>query len=246
MKITGASNWQEVENMVRAARDRQARPIAAFDADGTLWNTDLGEALFAYQIRNKLVPLPPDPWEHYQNLKVQSSHEVAYLWLAQINKGLPIEQVRKWASLAVDELQPVPLFKEIKELIALLKSLECEIYIVTASIKWAVEPGATLVGLTPNNVIGIETAVENGLVTERQKGPITYKRGKVDGLLHRTGGVAPFLCAGNTEGDLSLLESAIDLRIVVAGSPVDDRNYSTERQMLKTANQRNWIALDYL
>lgn len=247
MKIIGAPNWREVEAMVRSARERQVRPIAAFDADGTLWNTDLGEALFDYQIRNKLLKgLPADPWAHYQNLKVEQSHEVAYLWLAQINAGLPIEQVRAWASEAVAKMHPVPLFKEIKELIALLKSLECEVYIVTASIKWAVEPGAALVGLGPQNVIGIETAVENGVVTERQKGPITYKRGKVDGLLHRTDGFAPFLCAGNTEGDLHLLEAAMELRIVVAGSPENDRNYSTERHMLSLANQRGWIALDYL
>src|SRR3954467_5588788 len=85
------------------------RAVAAFDADGTLWNTDLGEALFNYQIKNKLVPLPPSPWEHYHEMKDGISKRAAYLWLAQINKGLPIQTVRHWASEAVNALHPVPV-----------------------------------------------------------------------------------------------------------------------------------------
>lgn len=237
----------QLKNAIREARSRQIRPVAAFDADGTLWNTDLGEALFHYQIRNGLLPnLPPDPWTHYQNLKVEQSHEVAYLWLAQINSGLPLEQVRAWAKAAVDEMTPVPVFSEVKDIISLLLELEVEVFIVTASIKWAVEPGAHLVGLSPEQVIGIETRVDNGIITEHQHGPITYRRGKVDGLLARTNGQTPFFAAGNTEGDLPLLESANELRLVVAGSPHGDRNFETEQRMLTIAEQRRWFSFKFL
>lgn len=247
MKTISLDLFSQLKIAVREARTRQVRPVAAFDADGTLWNTDLGEALFDYQIRNNLLPqLPKDPWAHYQSLKVEQSHEVAYLWLAQINSGLPLAQVRTWAKAAVDELAPVPLFREVKELISLLLELEVEVYIVTASIKWAVEPGAHLVGLKPEQVIGIETRVENGIITEHQHGPITYRRGKVDGLLARTDGQTPFFAAGNTEGDLPLLESANEIRLVVAGSPHGDRNFETEQRMLTIAAQRRWFAFNFL
>src|SRR6185295_2417671 len=112
-----ADEWKTLKKAIEAARARQARPIAAFDADGTLWNTDLGEALFDYQVRKRLVPgLPPDPWAHYEHLKADVSHEVAYLWLAQINEGQPLEQVRQWAREAVAAMAPVPVFREVKDL----------------------------------------------------------------------------------------------------------------------------------
>jgi phosphoserine phosphatase len=238
--------FDRLKKAITKARPARGRAVAAFDADGTLWNTDLGEALFDYQVRNRLLPdLPPDPWAHYEHLKVDVSHEVAYIWLAQINQGLPLSQVQDWAKTAVAEMHPVPVYPEVKDLIAHLQSLDVEVYIVTASIKWAVEPGAHLVGLTPDHVIGIRTKVVGGKITTEQDGPITYRQGKVDGLLARTGGHRPFFCAGNTEGDLPLLESATDLRLVVSGSPADNTNYQTELRMLELAKKRGWFFADY-
>lgn len=238
--------FKRLKQAIREVRPRYDRAIAAFDADGTLWNTDLGEALFDYQIRHELLPnLPKDPWARYEYLKNNVSHEVAYIWLAQINEGLPLTQVQKWAQEAVDEIHPVPVFEEVKDVIAQLLDLNVEVYIVTASIKWAVEPGAKLVGLKPENVIGIRTKIKNGLVTTEQDGPLTYRGGKVDGLKTVAGDVKPFLCAGNTEGDLMLLENASDLRLVISGSPPGDRNYETEMTMLKIAKDRDWFSVRY-
>jgi phosphoserine phosphatase len=238
--------FKKLKAAITETRARYGRAIAAFDADGTLWNTDLGEALFDYQVRNRLLPnLPPDPWAHYEHLKANVSHEVAYIWLAQINEGLPLSQVQAWAREAVAEMHPVPVFPEIKDLIAHMRSLDVEVYIVTASIKWAVEPGAHLVGLTPDHVIGIRTKVKNGIVTTEQDGPLTYRQGKVEGLLGVTGGAGPFFCAGNTEGDLPLLESATDLRLVVCGSPEDNCNFATEQKMMALASERGWYLAKY-
>src|SRR5437588_7513896 len=86
------------------------RAVAAFDADGTLWDADLGEALFHYQIKHKLVPLPADAWNHYEEMKEKVSRRAAYLWLAQINKGVPIATVNEWARTAVAEMGPIPIF----------------------------------------------------------------------------------------------------------------------------------------
>ena len=122
------------------------RAVAAFDADGTLWDTDLGELLFGYQVDNQLVPLPEDPWGHYNWMKEHVSHPAAYLWLAQINKGVPLAKVREWAEAGV-AAKPLPIFDEQMRILEKLKALEVEIYIVTASITWAVEPGARRLGL---------------------------------------------------------------------------------------------------
>src|SRR3984957_2954260 len=75
---------------------KEPEKIAVFDADGTLWHDDLGEAFFKYQIQNHLAPgihRMKDPWQHYENLKLKG-HLLAYGWLAQINAKIP-EKVLK-------------------------------------------------------------------------------------------------------------------------------------------------------
>lgn len=223
----------------------KGRAIAAFDADGTLWDTDLGEQFFEYKIENKLVPLPEDAWAHYEWLKKNKGNPVAYLWLAQICDGVPLTKVREWAEAAV-AAKPPPIYPEMKEIIKKLKELDVEIFIVTASIKWAVEPGALRLGLTHDDVMGIETEVVNGLVTQKQKGLITYREGKASALLDRTGGVAPYFAAGNTEGDKWLLECASDIRLVMSSGPEGGTNYVTENVMLDLAKQRGWYSHRFL
>lgn len=218
----------------------RGRAVAAFDADGTLWDTDLGEMLFGYQVDKRLVPLPEDPWGHYNWLKEHKSHPEAYLWLAQINQGVPLTQVRQWALEAVDQHLPIPVFESQQAVLKKLRELDVEVYIVTASIKWAVEPGARLLGLDDDQVIGIETHVVDGIVTDKQKGVITYREGKPEALLAKTGGVRPYFASGNTEGDKWLLESALDLRLVMSASPIGSENWPTESAMLKMALENKW------
>lgn len=223
----------------------RGRAVAAFDADGTLWDADLGEGLFAHQIEHRLVELPKDPWAHYNWMKEHVSHPAAYLWLAQICKGVELTQVRAWAEAAV-AAKPPPIFEAQKRVLAKLKELDVEVYIVTASIKWAVEPGARRLGLSDEQVIGIETAVdESGRVTDRQKGVITYREGKSEAILARTRGVAPYFASGNTEGDKWLLEGSSALRLVMSAAPPGSENRPTEDVMLTMAEARGWYAHRY-
>ncbi len=220
------------------------RAVAAFDADGTLWNTDMGEAFFEFIIQNKLVPLPQDPWGHYTHLKDEVSHTEAYVWLAQILRGVPLATVRTWAESSVAE-RPLPLFAEQMRVLDKLRALKVEIYIVTASITWAVEPAAKRIGVPIENVIGIETAIANGLVTDKPHGVVTYREGKAEAILARTGGLAPYFASGNTEGDRWLLEGALALRLVVSSAPEGTENYPTEHTMLALANERGWYSHRY-
>jgi len=232
--------WDRINTALDYALAKDSEPIAAFDADGTLWDTDLGEAFFHYQIDNKLVNLPPDPWNHYLDLKKQDP-TVAYLWLAQINQGQKIEQVQQWAAAAIKDISPIPVFDEQKKIIELFKSKGVKIYIVTASVKWAVEPGAQLMGLDADSVIGVETNIENNLVTDKQKGVITYQMGKVEALLERTNGKRPFFSSGNTMGDFQLLNTATSLAMAVSAANQDDRLFKTENDLLKIAEQKSWL-----
>ena len=217
--------------------------FAAFDADGTLWDMDMGENFFDYQIYNcGLKTLPEDPWKHYEDMKLVN-HEEAYVWLAAINDGKPLEQVRAWAQKAVDEILPVPAFAPMVRLIAHLQKLGVQVYIVTASIKWAVEPAARAVGLTADNVIGIETEVVNGVVGTQAVHPITWREGKAKALLAKTGGVRPVLCAGNTPGDQALIESSVGVKLAIRCSTNSSGElFESESSLFALAQKNEWLA----
>ncbi|MBC7372052.1 MAG: HAD-IB family phosphatase [Bdellovibrionaceae bacterium] len=234
--------WDRIYTALDYSLAKDSEPVAAFDADGTLWDIDLGETFFQHQIDNKLVQLPADPWNYYQELKKKNGDpSEAYLWLAQINKGQKLETIRTWAEEGVKQQAPVPIFEEQRKLIDLLKSKGVQIFIVTASVKWAVEPGAKLLGLDADSVIGIETKTEDGVISDQQKGHITYQMGKVEALLERTGGKKPFLTSGNTMGDFQLLNTATDLAMAISAANQDDRLFKTEDDLQKIAQQKSWL-----
>lgn len=233
--------WKQIHSTLDLVLKEDSHPVAAFDADGTLWDTDLGESFFHYQIDHKLVALPDNPWNHYLEMKAKNP-EAAYLWLAQICKGHELTEVHAWAKSALKLLPPVPVFSEQQKLIQLFLDRGVKVYIVTASIKWAVEPGTSFYGLSYDNVIGIETEVDNGIISDRQKGPISYKAGKVTALLEKTGGKKPFFASGNTMGDFELLKSATHLRLAVSAASRDDRIYKTEFELAEQASQNGWLA----
>ncbi len=214
---------------------------AAFDADGTLWDSDLGEQFFQYQIdRCNLETLNNiDPWEYYETTK-QTDPVAAYLWLAQINAGHSLEQVRQWAKECVDT-KGARVFESHKTLIKWLQEMGVETLIVTASIQWAVEPAGMLAGIPYENVMGIQTAIdENGIVTKEQFGPITWRDGKAEALLERTKGVAPVFCSGNTLGDIALIAASQGGRLCSQTQVEENGLFWEEQKLLEHAKLNNW------
>ncbi|MCB0349136.1 MAG: haloacid dehalogenase-like hydrolase, partial [Bdellovibrionales bacterium] len=129
---------------------------------------------------------------------------------------------------------------DIKELIAFLQEKMISVYVVTASIKWAVEPGAKRLGIPFEQVLGVQTKIIDGVVSDQQEGEITYREGKPLALLNLTNGVSPILCAGNTTGDLQLLESSQGVRLAVGASGAGEDLLATEKELAKIAIEKNW------
>jgi phosphoserine phosphatase len=234
--------WDLIRDSLKSWVDSNPGPhYAAFDADGTLWDMDMGESFFDFQIKNCNLPdMPRDPWAHYVHLK-SIDRNVAYLWLAQINKGIMLDQVRTWSRQNVDLLKSVPIFEPQLRLIEYLKTLGIKVFVVTASITWAVEPAALKFYEIPyEQVLGVETVVENGQVTEAQNGVVTWNEGKAKKILEMTGGIAPLLASGNTMGDLELLNIARLLRFAVGATVPGDRLYKTECELTEIALLNGW------
>lgn len=230
------------ETIERVAKTSTGPLYAAFDADGTLWDTDAGEAFFDYQIEKcGLQGLPADPWQHYRELKTDDP-AAGYVWLAQINKGRKLSQVRAWAKACIEEKTPYPIFESQRDLIRLLRKHRFEIFAVTASVKWAVEPAAALLGIDFDHVLGITTEVVDGVVTDRPVHPITWRQGKAEALLKTTHGAAPVLCSGNTLGDIALLGAASHIRLAVSTQSTPGTGlFEEEKKLRQEAKTRGWL-----
>ena len=113
---------------------------------------------------------------------------------------------------------------------------------MTASVRWAVEPGALRLGLRHEDVIGVETAVRNGTVTDRAAGHMTYREGKFEALLLKTQGQRPFLSSGNTMGDFQLLQSATKVALAVGAAPEGHELFATEEKLRSEAKAHGWLS----
>jgi phosphoserine phosphatase len=243
--------WSLITQKIDEATKLPGPHYAAFDADGTLWDNDAGNAFFDHEIDNKLLPLPADPWKYVYAIKEQDARK-AFLWLAQIHKGIPIQTVRAWAQNSFEKRNGIACFSAIKKLIGYLQSKKVEIFVITASVKWAVEPCVAQLGIPFDNVLGVQTKIENGIVTDIQDGPVTYREGKSQALLEKTNNIRPILACGNTMGDYWLLDIATHVQLAVRTETHDDIHFkdkdilNQEQKLYHEAIQRKWLTHNFL
>lgn len=233
----------KIINSIKGLKETLPGPhYVAFDADGTLWADDIGEAFFDFKIDNELVPLPNDPYEHYLLLKSQNP-PIAYNWLAALCAGQTVERVMSWAETSYIAQKPrvfVPAFSLIQD----LKAIGVESVVVSASVKWAVIPGAERLGISSDCVFGVETEVKDGMVSDKPSGFMTWREGKREALLKKFG-VGPLFACGNSDGDLQLLESSRGLRLAVQSASSDTSLGQNELKLRELALEKNWLVHDY-
>lgn len=234
--------WENIEGQIQNIKKEFAHPVAAFDVDGTLWDGDISEHFFDYQILHRLLPdLPRDPWAHYISLMMENE-ESALIWLAQINKGQKLETVRKWTRENFMGLsESTSFFGEQKKFIRMLLQENFSVYFISGSVQWVVEPLAEHFGVPADNVIGMRTEVVDGIITENPVLPLTWKEGKIRALLKKTNGTYPQICSGNSMGDFALLDSATHLRLAVSSQPRNGRLVTSEKMLQREARKKGWL-----
>jgi phosphoserine phosphatase len=154
---------------------------------------------------------------------------------------VPLTKVREWAKACFDEHPEWPIFESQRRLIGLLRELDFEIYIVTASIKWAVEPLAARLGIDHNHVLGITTALVDGKVGMETVFPVTWRDGKAEGLLKATGGIRPLLASGNTLGDIALIATATHVQLALTTQNEAGGLFVEESKLAQEADARGWL-----
>lgn len=181
---------------------RQSNGPIAFDADGTLWHGDVGDEL----VREL------GHFEEYE-ARVREDPIAGYAWAGELVEG------RDVSALCERLFEKQRIFDFVKPALARAR----EVYVVSASPRVAVLPGARALGIDPERVIAV--------TSER---PIPCGDGKVLHLKRR--GLKPAVAFGNGELDEPMLRYA-ERAVVVAPRDGPDNG------LVRAAQRNGWPIL---
>eukprot|EP00640_Fibrocapsa_japonica_P003084 CAMPEP_0113934292 /NCGR_PEP_ID=MMETSP1339-20121228/1632_1 /TAXON_ID=94617 /ORGANISM="Fibrocapsa japonica" /LENGTH=335 /DNA_ID=CAMNT_0000936025 /DNA_START=74 /DNA_END=1081 /DNA_ORIENTATION=- /assembly_acc=CAM_ASM_000762 len=219
------------------------KKVAAFDADGTIWTNDVAEIFMKWMEEHDYWPRPGNYCERYDQMIAEGKISEAYGYAAQLFAGMPISEIRQRTKECFEEHTIQCIRPEMQQLLQLLhERKDWEVYIVSASPKWVVDAGAFHMGLSPENVIGIEVEEKNGMGTDQLKLPIPLREGKAVVLQKILDGRSASLCAGNSLDDEALLQTSSGVSIVVTPESVPtEENRRACRELTQMAAEHGWM-----
>ncbi|MBI1368898.1 MAG: haloacid dehalogenase-like hydrolase [Planctomycetes bacterium] len=113
---------EQLAAMMHACEARTDHPYAVFDADNTLWHSDLEESLLAFMehrgllSRDKLpAALKPIPFLEgeglysYYNRLDAIDYRISYLWIAQAFSGLTLGELKQQVDELMSTHEPIPV-----------------------------------------------------------------------------------------------------------------------------------------
>ena len=220
-------------------------PVVAFDADGTLWPHDVGKSFFQYQVENQLIKTP-DPKATFKRIQEEKGRKQALIWLAQAQAGLSLSQLNQWIEDFLTK-NSFKMFPFQQSLIEWLRAQKVEVFVVSSSLKWVLDQALQAYNIPSQNIIGVQTKIQKGIITNQAILPAPIYKDKVPAFqAHTKKGVCPILVAGNTLADQALLEFSSHWRLVVTTAGVGAKNYESERKLLNIAIDRGWFYYDGL
>ncbi len=193
--------------------------VVAFDADGTLWGLDVGEALLAALDETRTLPGFPNggAYQEYER-RLGASLDDAFGFAAAVMGGLArVDVEARAAAIARHQVAP-KLFPWAPRMLAAVRAVGAECWVVSASPRIAVVPGAALLGIPAERVVGVETEGDGDLLSSRLLRPLPCDGGKVEVL--RARGLKPALAFGDSRFDRPMLEMAT-LGVAVAPTGTD-------------------------
>src|SRR5438477_8484400 len=131
--------------------------MAVFDADGTLWREDVGEAFLRHLVSLGWVKLPDgsDPYEAYERA-VDRDKQSGYVYAAQLQTGLESEVVAAEAARFARDWVPPRLVADTQGLRAICEDAGLLPMVVSASALPIVLAAAPLAGVFRDRCRGIE------------------------------------------------------------------------------------------
>ncbi len=225
-----------IEHLERHSLEPEA---VAFDADGTLWDGDVGEHFFDFALREGLFRTAALPAlqalaaAHHQELVGEPTRQAAVLMAAWRRRQIPelvACEFMAWAFAgwsrealhahvvrALDEFGLTRRrFTPLSPILEWARAREHWVFVVSASPSFIVEPAVEQLGINPQRVAACGVAQASAVLLPRLNGPLPYAEGKVLALQPRLRGRALLAGFGDNHFDEALLRSA---RVAVAVRP---------------------------
>ena len=126
------------------------------------------------------------------------------------------------------------------ELLRALASRGFDVWAISGSNRWSVEPVFARLGVPRERVIGIELAESSGVLTDTPLQPIPIREGKVGALRAQTA-ARPLLVASDSKNDIPLLlySGGLKVRVNSRGRDTDDFFRAAG-----TAPDGSWVNVD--
>ncbi len=143
-----------------------------------------------------------------------------YTWSATAYAGHTLEEVTQWAEASYAENIAPHRFAGMEALLQGLMAAGWDVFVVSASPRWAVLPGTDRIGVPRDRVLAIEVEIVDGRLTGRPRPGITQGPGKVT-RIQRDIGRVPVFGAGNSVDDLPMLRCVSEGAVVVNPGTMD-------------------------
>ncbi len=193
-----------------------APKVAVFDCDGTLWSGDAGSTFMRWTMQTRLLAPDQTAWlnRRYDAYNRGEVSELAICGeMVQVYRGIPLADLRRAAAEFFREFTEPNIFPEMRQLVAELQSLGCDIWAVSSTNDWVIEEGVRRFNIPPHRVLAARVAIDaNGLATDTVL-DVPTDEGKVASLA-RAGITAPHAVFGNSIHDAAML--------AIASSPNSD------------------------
>ncbi len=181
--------------------------VAAFDADGTLWATDVSDDLLDWIDERRLIE-PPDGaagCRAHADALCAKDRPTGYRYATAATEGRELSEVLAWSEASWTARGAARAHPELLALVRWLRARGARVVIVSASPIWAVLPGARAFGFEDRDVFAMDVEREGGRLTGRVLEPTTAGQGKVERLRTELGHSELLLGAGNTVDDLPMI-----------------------------------------
>lgn len=134
----------------------------------------------------------------------------------------------------------IRFIRETVDLITAVRDHGFDVWIVTGSNKWSVEPVAHQVGIPADRVIGIELESVDGYLSSRPKHPVPVRANKVRALKKLDTRI-PLLVASDSLHDIPLWQYSSGVRVFVNTQGVDPEAFFATA---KIRRDESWIIVD--
>jgi len=134
----------------------------------------------------------------------------------------------------------VRYIRETVDLLTALRDHGFEIWAVSGSNRWSVEPVFARLGIRPEHIIGIEMETREGRLTPHEIRPVPIREQKVEAMKRRTI-PPPIVSASDSMNDIPLLLAASELRIRVNSRGRDTQEFF---RAVGTEPDDSWILIE--